>query len=131
MAFVMVGLACPKSTIPYLFCLLFVSSSATTGVHVYFTPCMVHAQYVQEGVLIKLTADQGENCPLVLACGIKDFKGLDHTRNPTITTLLKWPTSNTFAKCSHSVHIKPGLVNISAKNTPLNCWKSYNFSAKN
>ena len=32
-----------------------------------------------------------------------------------MTTLLKWPTFNKFAKCSHSVQIKPGLVNISAK----------------
>ena len=73
MAFVMVGLACPKSTIPYLFCLLLVSSSANTGLYVYFTPCMVQAQYVQEGALIKLTPDQGDNCPLVLACGTNDF----------------------------------------------------------
>ena len=95
---------CPKSTIPYVCCLLLVSSSATTGVHVYFTHCMVQAQYVQE--LIKLTPDQGDNCPLVLACGTKDLKGLDHTRNPAMTTLLKWQNSNKFAKCRHSFHIK-------------------------
>ena len=32
-----------------------------------------------------------------------------------MTVLLKWPNYNQLAKCSHSVHTKPGLVEISAK----------------
>ena len=35
------------------------------------------------------------------------------TRNPTVTGLLICPNSNQLAKCSHSVHMKPGLVETS------------------
>ena len=37
------------------------------------------------------------------------------TRNPIMTALLKWSNYNQLAKCSHSVNIKPGLVEMSAK----------------
>ena len=32
-----------------------------------------------------------------------------------MTALLKCPNNNQVAKCSHSVHMKPGLVEMSAK----------------
>ena len=35
--------------------------------------------------------------------------------NPTVTALLKWPNYNQLAKCSHSVNIKPALVEMSPK----------------
>ena len=37
------------------------------------------------------------------------------TRNPPMTALLKWPNYNQLARCSHSVNIKPGLVEMSPK----------------
>ena len=37
------------------------------------------------------------------------------TRNPTFTGLFICPNYNQLAKCSHSVHMKPGLVEMSAK----------------
>ena len=36
------------------------------------------------------------------------------TRNPTMTALLKCPNYNQLAKCSRSVHMKPGVVEMSA-----------------
>ena len=32
-----------------------------------------------------------------------------------MTALLKWPNYNQLAKCSHTVHMKPGLLVKSAK----------------
>ena len=40
-----------------------------------------------------------------LVYGSKDFKWLDEPRNAIMTALWKWPNSNEFANCSHSVHI--------------------------
>ena len=42
------------------------------------------------------------------------------TRNPTFTGLFICPNYNQLAKCSHSVHMKPGLVEMSAKLKKLN-----------
>ena len=51
------------------------------------------------------------------------------TRNSTMTALLKWPNYNELAKCSHRVHKKPGLAEISAKlKKTFICWKSANCS---
>ena len=42
------------------------------------------------------------------------------TRTPTMTALLKWPNYNPLAKCSHSVHIKPGWLSRNVCKTKKN-----------